>query len=280
MSAETGGLLGHHPHCFGCGQANHGGLRLAVRWHGDEARFEHTPPAHAEGGPGLAHGGYLAALVDEVAALVGAEYAGEPLMTRRVEITYSAPVLLGEPLSVRAWVEETGKRRVVLRIEASTVASTGDSTADSATPCFTARCLMLRVPKTVWLKLMAKRQSLGQLDWERSDPSLFLHWQMNGGLRTVLDTGRLPGELRIAVDVPDARPAEWTIVAGPDGLDATQGAPAESDARFHGPFRQWQQLIHRTVALDAILAEPSVRVEGSTQALAAFAEALDFGRHA
>src|SRR5262249_12375505 len=78
--------ISHYPRCFGCGNANDRGLRLDAQWDGEELVARHTAPIDAEGGPGVVHGGYVAALVDETMALAASAFANSPAMTRRIEI--------------------------------------------------------------------------------------------------------------------------------------------------------------------------------------------------
>lgn len=67
--------------CFGCSPTNPIGLRLTFRRQGDVVTARHEVPDHFHGAPGIAHGGIVATLLDEVS--VEAELRqGEVLLAR------------------------------------------------------------------------------------------------------------------------------------------------------------------------------------------------------
>lgn len=271
MTVGTRRLTSHHPGCFGCGTTNDHGLAIQPSWEDGEMRFQHIPPAHAEGGPGIAHGGYLSALADEVMSMVAADHAGGPAMTRRIQVDYHAPVLVGLPLSVRSWVDETGRRSIVVKLEA-----TG---GDPERTCFTARGVFLAVPREVWVKAMHSRgRAPGSADWGEGDPSSFLHWQMNGGLQEIFRPELLRQPLRVAVRFTDAEPADWTIEADTERLLTTEGETPGWEARFQGDFRDWQRLIRGMAGPAELPAEPKTRFEGRAEAFVELAAALDYRR--
>jgi uncharacterized protein (TIGR00369 family) len=109
----------HHDLCFGCGQANLFGLQLELEpapGGGVEGRF-FVKQDH-QGPPGYAHGGVLAAALDEaMALLVHAE--GTLAMTGRLEIDLLAPAPVGTFVTVGARVESTEGQKVQLTAEAS-----------------------------------------------------------------------------------------------------------------------------------------------------------------
>ena len=111
--------LAHHDLCFGCGQANLFGLQLEVERaaHGGvEGRF-FVKQDH-QGPPGYAHGGVLAAALDEAMALL---LWGEDTfaLTRRLEIDLIAPAPVGTFVRVRAELEEAAAPTLRLRASAS-----------------------------------------------------------------------------------------------------------------------------------------------------------------
>ncbi|WP_327697961.1 AMP-binding protein [Streptomyces sp. NBC_00459] len=263
--AETpvpaGRRLDHYPRCMGCGSANDGGLRLDVEWDGTEGVCLHTPPDHAEGGPGIVHGGHLAALVDEVTALVAAEFAGEPTMTRRTEIDYRAPVPVGRPMRIRARVIDSGKRRVVVRLEAHP--------ADGDALLFEARVVCVRVPRARWMGTHdEQRAALDQLDFGGGDPSTFLRWQLDGGLQQFFVPARLAAPVRVRLDITDANPGAWVLSAGPDGIAAST-EPGEADVTFTGTFADWHRFVRG--------GDTSARIEGEAGLLHGLTEAFEFG---
>jgi acyl-coenzyme A thioesterase PaaI-like protein len=96
-------LTAHHDGCFGCGQANLFGLQL-------EANRFFVKQDH-QGPPGQAHGGILAAALQEAMELA----AGARV--RRLEVE------LHEPAPVGTFVEiEVDGARAVARVEETVVA--------------------------------------------------------------------------------------------------------------------------------------------------------------
>ena len=109
----------HHDLCFGCGQANLFGLQLEVeprREGGVEGRF-FVKQDH-QGPPGFAHGGVIAAALDEAMSLL-LHGQGTFAMTGRLELDLLAPAPVGAFVSVRAELVESHERKLVLRAEAA-----------------------------------------------------------------------------------------------------------------------------------------------------------------
>jgi acyl-coenzyme A thioesterase PaaI-like protein len=116
---STGSPLTHHDLCFGCGQANLFGLQLELNARpggGVEGRF-FVKQDH-QGVPGYAHGGVLAAALDEAMALL--LYAEDKLaVTRRLEVDLLAPAPVGAFVRVEAELEDSDARSVRLRASAA-----------------------------------------------------------------------------------------------------------------------------------------------------------------
>jgi acyl-coenzyme A thioesterase PaaI-like protein len=111
--------LRHHDLCFGCGQANLFGLQLELEPAADggvEGRF-FVKQDH-QGPPGYAHGGVIAAALDEAMALLVFE-RGTLALTGRLEIDLVAPAPVGTFVRVTARVEEEGERSLRLAAEAA-----------------------------------------------------------------------------------------------------------------------------------------------------------------
>jgi acyl-coenzyme A thioesterase PaaI-like protein len=108
----------HHELCFGCGQANLFGLQLelAPRDGGGVAGRFFVKQDH-QGPPGYAHGGVLAAALDEAMALL---LQGERTLalTRRLDVDLRAPAPVGTFVRVEADVDEAEGRRIELRARA------------------------------------------------------------------------------------------------------------------------------------------------------------------
>ncbi|MGH2800013.1 MAG: PaaI family thioesterase [Thermoleophilaceae bacterium] len=109
----------HHDLCFGCGQANLFGLQLELEpsaGGGVEGRF-FVKQDH-QGPPGYAHGGVIAAALDEAMALLLFS-EGTFALTGRLEIDLLAPAPVGAFVRIRARREASGERTVELAAEAT-----------------------------------------------------------------------------------------------------------------------------------------------------------------
>ena len=104
----------HHELCFGCGQGNLFGLQLELERRPDggvEGRF-FVKQDH-QGPPGFAHGGVLAAALEEAMALHAQGTA------TRLEVELLVPVPVGTFVSVSARVVEGAGRELRLSAVAS-----------------------------------------------------------------------------------------------------------------------------------------------------------------
>ena len=93
---------GHHAFCYGCGQRHPAGLHLQVRaGAGVRVSAEFEVGELHQGPPGLAHGGVLAAVFDEVLNYL-VWMLREPAVTARLVTRYRRPVPVGSRLHVAA----------------------------------------------------------------------------------------------------------------------------------------------------------------------------------
>lgn len=108
-----GPLRPHQPNCFGCGPENDAGLHLAYVRDGDLVRSRVTLDLRHEGARGLAHGGAVAAILDDVqgGVLIALH---QRAVTARLEVDYVAPVVLGHELEVEGWLESFEGRKIRL----------------------------------------------------------------------------------------------------------------------------------------------------------------------
>src|SRR3984957_12974383 len=88
---------------FVSGTANPMGLAAQLWREGDTACMQVTLGKAFEGAPGRAHGGVVAAILDEVMGSVNAVH-GTLAYTVQLDITYQAPTPFGEPIIARAWL--------------------------------------------------------------------------------------------------------------------------------------------------------------------------------
>lgn len=88
--------------CFVCGLQNPFGLKLTFHDNGtDEVHCSYSIPDVYQGYPGVAHGGVVAAILDEVVgrtAMIGDH--NHFMMTAKMELKYRQPVPLNTPLKL------------------------------------------------------------------------------------------------------------------------------------------------------------------------------------
>jgi acyl-coenzyme A thioesterase PaaI-like protein len=111
--------LSHHELCFGCGQANLFGLQLELQRRPDggvAGRF-FVKQDH-QGPPGYAHGGVLAAALDEAMSLL-LHGEGTFAVTGRLEVELQAPAPVGTFVELKADVLEADGRQITVGAGAS-----------------------------------------------------------------------------------------------------------------------------------------------------------------
>ncbi|GAC1609972.1 MAG: hypothetical protein NVS3B26_14230 [Mycobacteriales bacterium] len=147
-SLDAVDLPPHWPTCLGCGPDNDSGFHLQVRREGDHLVAEHTFSDRHSGAPGIAHGGAVATVVDDVLGflLYVARMAG---VTRHLEVDYLKPVLTGVPYVVRARIDSRDGRKLWV----SCVCTAPDGTAT-----FTAKALFLEVTLSHFANAVAGAQ--------------------------------------------------------------------------------------------------------------------------
>ena len=117
MTSETGSAatIGGRPfrfephRCFACGELNEGGLRLVL--HADQAgcRTALTVDPRFQGWDGVAHGGILCTILDEVMAwaVIGRDVWG---VTARMTVEFRRPVPVGRALRAEGTVTTATRR--------------------------------------------------------------------------------------------------------------------------------------------------------------------------
>ncbi len=91
-------LQGHH--CFACGTDNPIGLNLEFYCLGDVVCSEITLEKVHEGWDNMAHGGIVSTLLDELMSWAIMYSKRIFLVTRKMDVKYIKPVLIGVPLTV------------------------------------------------------------------------------------------------------------------------------------------------------------------------------------
>lgn len=104
-------LDGHF--CFACGTANPIGMNLQFYRKGNWICSDVTLRKNYEGWDGMAHGGIISTLLDEVMSWTIIYLKGIFFVTRKMEVKYIKPVLIGVPLTVRGELREERRERFI-----------------------------------------------------------------------------------------------------------------------------------------------------------------------
>jgi acyl-coenzyme A thioesterase PaaI-like protein len=128
----TTGRFEFEPHnCFACGSLNANGLQLDLHVEPGRCWTEFTLDRRFEGWEGIAHGGILCTILDEVMAwaLVGEDNWG---VTARMNVEFRRPVEVGRTVRAEGWIVGGRRRRRVVDTAARVVdAWTGDELASA-----------------------------------------------------------------------------------------------------------------------------------------------------
>lgn len=92
-------LRGHH--CFACGTDNPYGLNLQFYAVGDSVCSDVTLDRYRVGWEGMAHGGIISTLLDEIMAWTIVYFKRVFFVTRKMEVRYLKPVPVETPLTLR-----------------------------------------------------------------------------------------------------------------------------------------------------------------------------------
>ena len=111
VEKELRELPSHYRLCFGCGQDHPTGLHMKVRGSASKVEGSFLVTEHHQGAPGLAHGGVLAAAVDEAMGFLIYLLAA-PAVTVHLEVDYRKPVPVGSILELETHVERIDGRKV------------------------------------------------------------------------------------------------------------------------------------------------------------------------
>jgi len=108
-------LPSHYDRCFGCGREHPTGLHLRMEGGEREVRGRFTVTEHHQGAPMLAHGGVIAAAMDE-----GMGYLlwllQHPAVTGHLEVDYRTPVPVGATLELHGILEKVEGRKIHTRM--------------------------------------------------------------------------------------------------------------------------------------------------------------------
>jgi uncharacterized protein (TIGR00369 family) len=97
--------------CGACRRTGECRLGLTTeRFDDGVARFDIVCPPEHEGGPGVAHGGWTAAVLDEVLGHVPIHH-GRMSVTGTLTVRFERPVPIGRELQARSWVDRREPRK-------------------------------------------------------------------------------------------------------------------------------------------------------------------------
>lgn len=95
--------------CFACGTANPIGLNLQFYLEGESLCSDITLGKNHEGWGNMAHGGILSTLLDEVMSWTIIVFERVFFVTRKMEVKYIKPVMIGTPLTVKGSLADASK---------------------------------------------------------------------------------------------------------------------------------------------------------------------------
>lgn len=115
---EMRALPSHYDHCFGCGNEHPTGLHLQMSGGGDRVEGYFVVSEHHQGAPGLAHGGVIAAAMDEGMGFL-LYLLGSMAVTAHLGVDYRRPVPVGTRLELVGAVERVDGRKIFTRMTGS-----------------------------------------------------------------------------------------------------------------------------------------------------------------
>jgi acyl-coenzyme A thioesterase PaaI-like protein len=116
--------------CFGCSPTHPSGLNLRFRRRGERVLSRCTIADRFHGAPGVAHGGIVATILDEISCAAVNLVTDRWVMTGELNVRYERPCPVEQPLDVTAaivdrthpryWVVEAEVHRAGERVARST----------------------------------------------------------------------------------------------------------------------------------------------------------------
>ncbi|MFJ4651393.1 PaaI family thioesterase [Nocardia sp. NPDC088792] len=126
-----GPLPPHHAGCFGCGHSNPASPRIAFERRGDTVRGTFTLDGRHQGAPGVAHGGIVAAALDEASGSVLMPLR-LPAVTVKLDVDFKSPALLQRELVVTSVLTARSGRKLYI----DAVLTDGDTVVATARAIF------------------------------------------------------------------------------------------------------------------------------------------------
>lgn len=104
-------------YCFACGKNNPIGLKLEFRMQDGKYTSKKTLSKEYQGYDGMAHGGILTTMLDEVMAAYLNKELGQRAVTARLDVRYRKPAPIGETLTLSGWEESRKGNFVSMKAE-------------------------------------------------------------------------------------------------------------------------------------------------------------------
>ncbi len=101
----------HLPNCFGCGSENEICLGVVPDYVDNKVVADLEFHRRFEGGPGLVHGGAIAAFFDDLIGFVPMTHM-RPAVTANLSVNYRKPIPLGVTVRGEAWLAKTEGRKL------------------------------------------------------------------------------------------------------------------------------------------------------------------------
>jgi uncharacterized protein (TIGR00369 family) len=99
--------------CFACGTANPIGLNLHFYRNGETVCTDITLGKYHVGWQNMAHGGILSTMLDEVMSWTIIYFKRVFFVTRKMDLKYIKPVMIGVPLTVKGRILEEGRHNTI-----------------------------------------------------------------------------------------------------------------------------------------------------------------------
>lgn len=90
--------------CFGCSGRNPRGLRMRFWRRGDAIHSRHVIEDAFHGAPGIAHGGIVATLLDEISCVAAHFVGGTHVVTGELAVRYERPVPVETPIEMESMI--------------------------------------------------------------------------------------------------------------------------------------------------------------------------------
>jgi acyl-coenzyme A thioesterase PaaI-like protein len=97
--------------CFGCSPSNPAGLQLRFRRRGERITSRCTIADRFHGAPGVAHGGIVAAILDEISCAAVNLLTDRWVMTGELTVRYERPCPVEAPLEIVAAISDRAHPR-------------------------------------------------------------------------------------------------------------------------------------------------------------------------